>query len=84
MQVTTINSFIVAPERTVTERNGAPRLQRCRSHSAGGIGCWGGKKRECALAYTSERLCMDWQFDESTGGNSLDIMHRGEGKFGTC
>lgn len=42
------------------------------------------KKRECALAYTSERLCMDWQFDESTGGNSLDIMHRGEGKFGTC
>lgn len=44
-------------------------------HSAGGIGFWGEKKGECALAYIAESLCMDRQYGESAGGNSLYIMH---------
>lgn len=64
-------------------------------HSAGGIGFWGEKKGECALTYIAESLCMDRQYGESAGGNSLYIMHHlrsdfrffclvGDGEFGNC
>lgn len=34
------------------------------------------KKENVSLAYMAESLCMDWQYGESAGGNSLYIMYQ--------